>query len=277
MQSRTNRLLVMGRARRGLLAFALLTCVIAGLSAVVSSALARSVKHPQPPKGLVSWYQADRNAKDSQGHNNGTLHGGVSYAAGDPGEAFSFDGSTGYVSVGDPSALRSDGRDFTIAARVWFASNVSPSGSPSQPCHADGGPGCDMSIVTKMAGVAQGSTPNSNGWRLVKQSDNHVWFCFGAGGNGCLSGSTTTAISTTAVVPHRWYEIVGVYSQTSGISIYVDGQLQDTVSGAGAVDDDTAPMLFGYYPGESFLWGRLNEIQYFNKSLTAAQIRALPN
>jgi hypothetical protein len=131
-----------------------------------------------------------------------------------------------------------------------------------------------MSIVTKMAG---GTPPNSNGWRLVKQSDDHIWFCFGAGGNGCVAGSTTTAVSTTAVSPHRWYEVVGVYNKASGISIYVNGQLQDTVSGAGAVDTDTAPMLFGYYPGESFLWGRLNEIQYFDTSLTASQIGSLPS
>jgi hypothetical protein len=240
-------------------------------------ALARASKRRQPPSGLISWYKADKNVKDSRGHNNGKIYGGVSYAAGNPGQAFSFNGSTGYVSVGDPSSLRSDGQDFTIAARVWFTSNVSPAGSPSQPCHADGGPGCDMSIVTKMAGVADGATPNSNGWRLVKQSDNHIWFCFGAGDNGCVAGSSTTAISTTAVVPHRWYEIVGVYSKTNGISIYVNGRRQDNVSGTGAVDDDTAPMLFGYYPGESFLWGRLNEIQYFDQSLTGSQIRSLPN
>lgn len=236
-------------------------------------ALAAS-KTSGPPAGLISWYKADGNAKDSVGHNNGTTHGGVTYAAGDPGEAFSFNGSTGYVSVGDPIDLRSDGKNFTIAARVWFTSNSSPAGSPSQPCHADGGPGCDMSIVTKMAA---GSTPNSNGWRLVKQSDNHIWFCFGANGNGCVAGSDTTAISTTAVVPDRWYEVVGVYSKTSGISIYVNGKLQDRVSGAGAVDNDAASMLFGYYPGESFLWGRLNQIQYFDTSLTAAQIILLPN
>jgi hypothetical protein len=251
--------------------------VLVGLFSACVLVIPGSVLAQAVPAGLISWFKADGNAKDSRGHHNGKIVGGVSYAAGNPGKAFNFDGSTGYISAGDPAALRSDGRDFTIAARVWFASNVSPVGSPSQPCHADGGPGCDMSIVTKMAAVVDGSTPNSNGWRLVKQSDNHIWFCFGAGGNGCVAGSTTTAISTTAVAAHRWYEIVGLYSKTGGISIYVDGQLQDNVSGAGAVDDDTAPMLFGYYPGESFLWGRLNQIQYFDRSLTASQIRSLPN
>lgn len=263
-------------ARPMLSALALLACGLVSLGGGASSASAGSPKAPHPPTGLVSWYKAARNAKDSSGHNNGKLVGGVSYAAGNPGEAFSFDGSTGYLSVGDPSDLRSDGRDFTIAARVWFASNVSPVGSPSTPCHADGGPGCDMSIVTKMAGADEGSEPNSNGWRLVKQSDNHIWFCFGAGSNGCVAGSNTTAVTTTAVAPHRWYEVVGVYSRTGGISVYVNGQLQGHVSGEGAVDDDTAPMLLGYYPGESFLWGRLNEVQYFARSLTPAQIRKLP-
>lgn len=202
-------------------------------------------KSAASPPGLVSWYKANGNAKDSKGHNNGAIHGGVTFSAGDPGRASNLNGSTDYISVGDPADLRSIGHNFTIAARVLFNSNVSSAGSPSQPCHADGGPGCDMSIVTKMTGTSSAAGANSNGWRLVKQSDNSIWFCLGALDNGCVAGSSTTAISTTRVVPHVWYEVVGVYSQTGGMSLYVNGKLEDTASGANAVNDDTAPLLFG--------------------------------
>ena len=242
----------------------------------VSPAFAQSRPAAKTPPGLVSWYEANGNAKDSKGHNNGAIHGGVTFSAGDPGRAFNFNGSTGYVSVGDPADLRSNGHDFTIAARVWFNSNLSPAGSPSKPCYADGGSGCDMSIVTKMTPTSNGVGPNTNGWRLVKQSDDSIWFCLGALDNGCVAGSTTTAISTTLVVPHVWYEVVGVYSQSGGMSLYVNGKLEDHATGANSVNNDTAPFLFGYYPGESFLWGRLNQVQYFNKALSASEISALP-
>src|ERR1035437_5155964 len=51
---------------------------------------------PTPP-GLVGWWAGEGNASDSAGTNNGTLYGGMSFAAGEAGQAFSFNGSSGYV------------------------------------------------------------------------------------------------------------------------------------------------------------------------------------
>jgi hypothetical protein len=36
------------------------------------------------PAGLVSWWKANGNADDSAGTNNGTIQGGVTFAAGHP-------------------------------------------------------------------------------------------------------------------------------------------------------------------------------------------------
>ena len=46
-----------------------------------------------PPSGLVAWWQGEGNANDSIGTNNGTLMGGVSFAAGEVVKAFKFNGS----------------------------------------------------------------------------------------------------------------------------------------------------------------------------------------
>src|SRR5262249_24109805 len=43
--------------------------------------------------GLVSWWRGEGNAIDAVGGNNGTLVGGVTYAAGKVGQAFSFNGT----------------------------------------------------------------------------------------------------------------------------------------------------------------------------------------
>ena len=59
-----------------------------------------------PPDGLVGWWAAEGNSYDALCQNNGTPYGGVSYVAGEVGQAFSFDGATGYVEVPDAPALR---------------------------------------------------------------------------------------------------------------------------------------------------------------------------
>ena len=53
---------------------------------------------PAPP-GLVGWWAGEGNASDSAGTNNGALHGGMSFVAGEAGQAFNFDGSSGYVEM----------------------------------------------------------------------------------------------------------------------------------------------------------------------------------
>ena len=140
-----------------------------------------------------------------------------------------------------------------------------------------------MAIANKMVDNVVG---NTDGWRLLKQSDNHIWFCFGAipgtgyqgSANGCAAGSTTTARSATAVVPGTWYHVAGVYSPLQRLSIYVNGVLDGTASGVNAVDSDAAPMLIGFYPFGQFatlMYGQIDEVQYYDQALSAAEIRNL--
>jgi streptogramin lyase len=56
------------------------------------------------PSGLVSWWTANNTAADAMGLNNATLYN-VTYTTGEVGKAFSFNGSNGWASLGDPSSL----------------------------------------------------------------------------------------------------------------------------------------------------------------------------
>src|SRR6266404_2043280 len=58
---------------------------------------------PSPP-GIVSWWPGDGNANDIVGGNNGTLVGGVTFAAGEVGQAFGFNGSD-YAEAAASSSL----------------------------------------------------------------------------------------------------------------------------------------------------------------------------
>jgi hypothetical protein len=79
----------------------------------------------QFPSGLAALWLGDGNANDSIAENDGTLRGGVAFTDSGVGEAFNFDGSTGYVSVPHSPLWDFGARDFSIA--LW-ANFISPGG-----------------------------------------------------------------------------------------------------------------------------------------------------
>jgi hypothetical protein len=58
-----------------------------------------------PPSGLVSWWTADNTAADLKGLNNATPIN-VTYATGEVGEAFSFDGVDARAQIVDSASLQ---------------------------------------------------------------------------------------------------------------------------------------------------------------------------
>ena len=61
---------------------------------------------PPPVPGLVSWWTGDNTASDDAGTNDGTLVSGATYANGQIGPAFSFDGVDDRVGVADSASLK---------------------------------------------------------------------------------------------------------------------------------------------------------------------------
>ena len=71
-----------------------------------------------PPAGLVSWWPGDGNANDIQGSNTGTLQNGAMFAAGEVGQAFSFDGVDDFVNVTNNANLE----PANVTVDMWFNS-----------------------------------------------------------------------------------------------------------------------------------------------------------
>jgi len=218
-----------------------------------------------PPAGLISWWPGDGNAQDIADGNNGTVGGGNSFGAGMVDQAFSLDGFDDFVAVGNPVNLHLSTSDFTVDAWVNFDSLVKPPGSPSGPCF---GPGCDMSIVEKMVQ----SPLNSDGWRLLKQSDNHFWFCLGSN-LGCDYTAPTGLRSTTVPTAGLWYHVAAVKS-SGGMSLFVNGVLEDSKPLPSFVDSDSADLRLGYYQ-PSVMYGRIDEVEIFNRALSGGEIQAI--
>jgi hypothetical protein len=74
------------------------------------------------PSGIVSWWTANSTAADAMGLNNATLSN-VTYATGEVGQAFSFNGLNGWAALGDPSSLAFTA-SFTIEG--WIKVNRLP-------------------------------------------------------------------------------------------------------------------------------------------------------
>src|SRR5439155_6380986 len=178
-----------------------------------------------PPTNAVSWWKAEGNANDALDSNNGTLVNGATFAAGKVGQAFALSGASQYVDVGNAPNLQVSAGNFTAEAWVKFNALTG-----------------DMSILDKMS---TNGVVNSDGWRLLKQTDNHFWFSFGGGTvNGATSTAATTAVSTTTATTGTWYHVVAVKSG-SEIAIYINGVKEASKPVPAFTDTNSANLRIG--------------------------------
>jgi len=104
------------------------------------------VVSPVNPPDKVSWWRAENNALDSVGGNDGTLRNGATFAAGEVGQAFSFDGINDDVFI--PASGNLDvGLSSGFTIEVW----VNPNDANTQPFvewnnGIGGGPGTHQNL-----------------------------------------------------------------------------------------------------------------------------------
>jgi len=72
--------------------------------------------------GMLSWWGGDNNTQDIMGTHHGTLAGGTTYAPGLVGQAFSFNGQSGYIATEDSTIWDLGTGDFTIQG--WINTNT---------------------------------------------------------------------------------------------------------------------------------------------------------
>jgi hypothetical protein len=207
-----------------------------------------------PPPGLVSWWTGDGNnlttAPDIAGTNAGTLAGGATYAPGKVGNAFSFDGGRGsYVNVPDAPSL-----NVTTGATwdFWFQSTQS---------------GTYVGLVGKhdaavsLNGVTLWIDPS--GVASVQIKSNTV---------------TLTLQGNTRVNDGQFHHLALTFVSGGAVGLYVDGQLQ--ASGTAPVFTiNPNPLRFGSLLDGFWtpLRGSLDEVQIFNRVLSAGEIRGIFN
>jgi hypothetical protein len=187
---------------------------------------------------------------DSSGNGNtGTILNANWTSSGKYGNALSFDGSTSYVDMGNPTALQLTG-SMTLSAWVFPTGN-----SPD-----------DGQIIAKDSG--------SDGWQLKTTPDSGVP-TFGI----AISNGATHIQRYSKTVPslNTWYFVAGVFNAaTQTLDIYVNGVLDNGVlSGVvpASQHNSTVNVNVGRRTGGYWFQGTVDEVRVYNSAISQAQIQ----
>jgi hypothetical protein len=142
----------------------------------------------QPPD-MVSWWDAENNANDIIGSNDGTLMNGATFAPGKVGQAFSFDGVDDYVAIPHSSSLDLNSA-FTLGAWIKVSDFTN--------AHA--------TIISE----------GDFTWRLQRSFSSNT-LLFGTG--DWNTGPWNDLTGTTAVNDGQWHYVAAVFGWQHKISV----------------------------------------------------------
>ena len=211
------------------------------------------------PAGLVAAYAFDEGTgttvSDKSGNNlTGTIVGATWTTGGKYGNALSFNGTTNYVDLGNPTQLQLTG-SMTVSAWVNAAAN----------------PADDGQIIAK--------SDDNTGWQLKTTPDTGPeTFGFAVSGS---AGSHTQRYSTTVRSLSTWYHIAGTYDATGKtLNTYVNGVLNNgALSGTVAASqvNSTVNVNVGRRAvgtgGGYYFNGLIDEVRVYNRALSQAEIQ----
>ncbi len=236
----------------------------AEIQALYQAVRGRKVRAPaawsSPPAGCVARWRADGNGRDSVGGNDALLLGGITFAPGQVGQAFRFDGVGGAVQVPAAPALDvGKGNGLTIAA--W----IKP---------------MDVSVQRP----------------LVEWNDAHgfmgtqFWIAVAAleGGPGSLWGNLVDTdgeyhpISTPTglVLPNVFQQVALTYDKPSGLAVlYLNGSEVAQANLGSFTPYTSSDLYFGLRPSGVSAGNRyeglLDEVGIYNRALSPAEIQTL--
>jgi hypothetical protein len=235
-----------------------LVIVSNALGTVTSSNAVLAVVPPPPcatpPAGLVAWWPGQGNANDIAGTNNGVLEGGVAFAAGEVGQAFSLNGVNQYVSIPDSPSLR----PMNLTVEGWF--NFSPKSGT-------------QSLVGKTYGT----------WVYDSYLIAHL----------SSSGTLVATVYPTGGQPHdlsvqftpvagTWHHIAFTYDSGTGMhTLYLDGMAVANGTVTGPIAYDSHPLIIGAEIESEvlsyFVGGLIDEVSLYDRALSASEIAAIYN
>jgi hypothetical protein len=216
---------------------------------------------PTPPPSslltsLYAAYNAENNANDSVGSNNGTAVGGLTYTTGKIGQAFNFNGTNAYVQLPNTSNQFNFTGDFSVS--MWFRSS-------------------NLSTSRYAIGNYKGGGSYGYGWCLFYSVAGGFSFDL-RNGNNINQVRKIQTINT-----NTWYHVVAVRKMGQIHKLYVNGVDQSATQTDGNVNN-----IAGYLTNQPMDLGGLSDanvpalcdldgINIWNKVLTSSEVTELYN
>jgi len=197
--------------------------------------------------GIALW-QLDGDANDRSGNYNGTAYN-VTFTQGYINQGGVFNGSNSYITVAHNTVF-----DLESASSfsVWLKKNNT---TREWIMDKDGGSG-------------------AYSWQLYKNAGENWKFQMHNTGNGAitLEVSDTTDLGT-------WYHITVTHNGSNLYKLYLDGSLQDSATLSGTIANSTSNLTIGKYSaaGGYEFDGMIDQIRFFNKELSAAEVLTISN
>ena len=210
-----------------------------------------------PPAGLVRWWTGDGDAMDAVSGQGGTLYGGVTFAAGKVGLAFSLDGVRAAVGTSLPSFA--DVQD-TFTMEFWAFPTQTRAGTPEANSGSPGTGGQRYAIYPEHGGGSGGSGAGvSVGTNGISVFEHAV---------GYLPSLLVYDASITG-----WTHIAVVYENKQP-KLYVNGSLVKTglTSASAFVFPSQTLGDTGFYGPHA---GLLDEVGIYNRALSGSEIQSI--
>jgi hypothetical protein len=207
-----------------------------------------------PPTDVSAWWRGEGDAVDVTGLHDGTLTNGATVTSGKVGQAFSFDGSDGYVDAPDSPTLTL-GSDFTI--EMWVNFDAVRSRSPFIG-HDEGGGNAKKWIFWHDA-VGHDTQLDVPALRL------HV--------NDPEVGGGDVIVAPWNPQTGQWYH-VALTRDGSTYALYIDGNQVATAVDAAMIPDPAASLTIGRAEG-FFHDGLIDEPAFYNRALSVDEIQSI--
>ena len=217
------------------------------IPALASSTLLNNIK---------SYYEFSGNSNDATGNGNNGSDTSITYgtAYGKIGEGADFNGSSSYISLGNPSDLQN--ADFTYSG--WFNLQNTPS---------------FFTLISKNYRTAPWSSPYAT---ILIRVDNSSTIEV-----GLSNGSTYTAHNySVSLSTNTWYNLVFTYNGTTGI-LYLNGSEVASNTYSVTLTYNTQPWYIGAdnsaSPQGDHFNGYMDEIGIWSRALTSTEVTQLYN
>jgi len=212
-----------------------------------------------PPPGLVAWWSGDGHAQDSAGRHHGNGQGGVRFAPGVVGLAFSLDGIDDYIRVPHHDALN-------------LTSGLTIEGWVRSDCRGI------RNILSKWDNVTEDFAYCLQDYQIGNRHQMRLLLCETS--TTATRHDLTNLVAREPVRPGTWMHVAATFDGQAAC-IYTNGSL-DTIQllGTGrAIHASQADLFIGRAAeGGNRAWyfsGRIDELSLYNRALGQAEIQSI--